>query len=199
MRINILTITMLTTCLATAQTQADIIVTVTESGGDVLWSGSGSIDTTVLPSPGFSGPPGGFFNPAADLFVLGTGSALPYQDAWTGPSSLPGSFSFPSGLQPGTGDAFGWRPTATDLQLFLPAGYTSGDSLAGTTTLAGQSFATLGLTGGDTVWTHGSGQSLTLSVTGGAAAVPEPSSLALLGLGGIGFVFYRRKRQPNAA
>lgn len=195
MRINILTITMLTTCLATAQTQADIIVTVTESGSDVLWSGSGSFDTTVFPSNN-SGPPSGFFN-LPTLFNLGTGTSRSYIDTWAGPTSLPGSSS--PGILPGTGDAFGWNPGATNLQLFLPTGYTSGDSLAGTTTIAGESFASLGLTVGDTVWTHGSGQTLTLSVTGGAAAVPEPSSLALLGLGGIGFVCYRRKRLPNAA
>jgi hypothetical protein len=77
----------------------------------------------------------------------------------------------------------------------------SGDPLSDTSTYDNATFASLGATPGTYTWTWGSGahaDSFTLQI--GAAAVPEPSTWAmmLLGFAGLGFAGHRKARNGAA-
>jgi hypothetical protein len=70
------------------------------------------------------------------------------------------------------------------IALVVPSGYVSGSLLSDTATYINQTFASLGAIPGTYLWTWGSGASddtFTLQI-GPVAAVPEPSSLLLLGI-----------------
>ena len=64
----------------------------------------------------------------------------------------------------------------------LPDGYTSGDSLAGSATTFGATFASLGFTPGSyvTVVTNAVTDTVTVNIGAVAIAVPEPGTLGLL-------------------
>ena len=79
-----------------------------------------------------------------------------------------------------------------------PAGYVPGAHLSDTDTYAGQTLGSLGLTPGTYKYTWGTGAHADfLTVEIGPAAVPEPSTLALAGLGALsgGGDWYRRRRR----
>ncbi|HEY2049289.1 MAG TPA: PEPxxWA-CTERM sorting domain-containing protein [Caulobacteraceae bacterium] len=105
----------------------------------------------------------------------------------SGPASFgPGGISFAAGS---TGDSvFLWG--AND-DLWLPAGYVSGAALSATTTYAGASLSSLGLTPGDYIYTLPTGDTLTLEV-----GVPEPGAWAvmLIGLGLTGAAMRSRRQ-----
>ena len=158
-----------------------VTVTAIETGGDVVFTGSGTlnIDTGTL----FGGVIGGGGGVSVDSgFQVGP---PPNQllDAYTFDN-----FSGPSFIGPGTestiatsglGDLFGVEFGGL---LLVPDGYTSEDPLLGSSTYAGETFASLGLVPGTYMWTWGSdsnADSLVLNV------VPEPSSLLLASLAGF--------------
>jgi hypothetical protein len=73
----------------------------------------------------------------------------------------------------------------------VPENYISGSTLNSTSTFAGQSFASLGVSPGTYTWTwnnNGNQDSFTLTI------VPEPSMAGLLGIFGLQFFTVRRRR-----
>ena len=89
---------------------------------------------------------------------------------------------------------------ATRKTLYVPGDYVSDDPIASESVWTGSDFSTFGVTSGESyVWTWdsgGSADSITLNIGDSPAAVPEPSSLALLGvMGSIGFVGRRLRRR----
>ena len=78
-------------------------------------------------------------------------------------------------------------------ELYVPPGYTSGDVItSGSAQFYSQTFASMGLTEGNYVWTWGSGGN-TDSLTFQIGAVPEPSSTIMLGIGALGIITCRRR------
>ena len=171
--------------LGTAPAGATVIVTASETGGDVVFSGSGTLDLTALSFFITTDPKG--VNPSL-FFVLGLG---PFADVYDSPLN----FSGPSSIGPGvpskpafrSGDMFGISFVGG---LIVPIGYTSGSPLSGSSTYTGETFASIGLTPGTYVWSWGSGSSadsLTLNI-------PEPSAVLFLATGLAGLAWRNRRR-----
>ena len=180
--------------------EAAVTVTVTEAGGNVVFSASGTLNTTGLtydaggltsagirPDPPSTNSDHTVWTLGADP---GTGLAT---DGYLGFSNFGGIIgpgtSFIAATS-GTGDRFG----INDEYLILPEGFVSGASIASSSVFASADFSTLGLSEGTYVWDWGDGDGLngdTLTLT----VVPEPATTGLIaGLALLGFAAYRRRR-----
>jgi len=182
-------------CAGAAVTaQAAFIATASEIGGAVVFTGSGSIDLTATNSPSTQNG-SVVVNPSAQLGVGPTGFSS--RDTYTFSSTVTGPSTIGSGTTQvqntaGTGDylLFNWETPF----VAVPAGYNSGDPLSGSSTFAGQTFATLGITPGSYEWTWGSGASAD-SYTLNVGAVPVPAAVWLFGSGLLGLVGMARRKK----
>ena len=176
-------------------TQAGVVITVMESGVDVVASSSGSINTAGLTF--FSGASTSVgVRPSSSRVRVGTGSATDLYTVTLHNSPAIGTGSSFTSASSGTGPIFGISTTTT---LNLPSGYTSGSAISSTATWANTTFAGLGLTAGSYVFDWGAGgtaDSITVNV---GAVVPEPSVYAsVAGLLALGFVAVRRSQRRKA-
>jgi len=189
-------------CLAASSAQAALIINFNEVGGSVVYTVSGSINVSGLPS-GVAKWNATALHPAVGLIsidTVGNFSADVYS-SFDSPSSLifgTGGLHYPASSQSGSSfalDTFGvysWSPG----NFFVPAGY-SGGNLNGTATFLGASFISLGLTPGVYTSTIGGGQdSITIRVN----AVPEPATLSLISVAfaAVSFHTWRRRRSALA-
>jgi len=168
-----------------ATSRAGVIIDMQQVGGDVVATGSGSIDTIELTFVGNTNNAAlvwaGF--PLGSFAVVG-GTTLVSEDVYSG---ITGPSSFGSGDQffatSGSGDVFG---VVANNVLDLPSGYVSGSPVSATSAWSGASFSSLGLTPGSYTWTWGTGahaDSFTLNI--GAAPVLEPGTLTMALLAGL--------------
>jgi hypothetical protein len=178
--------------------QAGYVVTLTQQGSDVVATGSGPIDLTGL-SLSVGAPLFSEMIPNDGAIVTGPTSNEPILEYFG--SAIPVLASFGSGgmslASSGSGDMVG--VVGVSNSILVPQGYVSDSPLSDTSTYAGQTFSSLGVTPGVYEWAWGSGanQNFTLDI---GAAVPEPSTWAMMALGfaGLGFLGYRKTRGDNA-
>jgi PEP-CTERM motif len=186
-----------------ASAHAAYVVTIKQDGANVVADGSGTIDLAALYSLG-SGSYFSYLYPGAAQIITGPVSptGVSYDaygyPALIGPSSFgPGFTGFATS---GGGDVVGIF--AQNSEIIVPTGYVSGSPLSDSSTYAGRTLASLGLTRGSYEWTWGSGpteDSFTVEV-----GVPEPSTWAMLLMGFAGLAsrplasLWRKRRNPLA-
>ncbi len=169
---------------------AGVVVDISEVNDDVVMSGSGSLDVSLwtieapgghIPGVGAQiGPNVGPFNGDIEVYV----SPVNFQ----GPAAIGSGTGFFTG--DGTGTNFGIdvsRPS-----LVLPEDYIDNTPLAATALVEDESFATIGLTPGSYTWTWDTASGGSDFFTVNVAAVPEPTSLALLSISAVALLRRRR-------
>lgn len=172
--------------------QAALLFSFQEVGSNVVGTMSGSLDLTGMTSAGLSFSSGSI-GVVPDIALLGIGAPGMhdgYLDQIIGPASFgAGGATF---ADSSTGDAV--FLSGSDNDFFVPVGYVSNAALVGTLTFLGESFATLGATLGDHVYTLNSADTLTVRFAN-AAAVPLPGSLPLVlaALAALGVASRRRR------
>jgi hypothetical protein len=164
------------------------VLTVLESGGDVVVLGSGTLDLNGLALLGSDANSiSGTLNGGSAALVIGEGGYAIYGGS-AGPSSFGQSGLFMA--NDSTGDLFGIG--AQGMAIIVPFAYSSGFPMSATSTWKDSSISSLGLTPGTYTYTWATGigatvESLTVNV------IPEPSTFCLIGAFLIGSVFRRAR------
>jgi hypothetical protein len=173
-----------------------LTLTMLEVGNDVVVSGSGTLNLTALqgPIPDFNGV--AFVDPEFSSFLLGEATDF---DVYSGTIAFPANFGSGTYFETrdgGSGDALGpVQIFGFGREIWVPAGYQSGEPINSSAIFPGQSLASLGVTPGIYTWTWGSGadsDDLTLLVEESIPPVPGP--LPLLGAAAA-FGWSRRLRK----
>jgi uncharacterized protein (TIGR03382 family) len=177
--------------LIVSTADAAFIVTAVESGGNVVVTGSGTIDTTGLTSVTPEGVGPTFFPSIAEVLLGNKGFAEVEQyTGISGPTSF-GSFNGNETPTSGSGDDVGISGNYS--QILLPSNYVSGAELSDTDTWAGARFVSLGLTQGLYVYTWGTGSDADSFTVEIGSPVPEPAALAVFGLPALVGLLRRRR------
>ena len=175
---------------AVPATHASFTFDVAQVGGDVVITGSGTLDTTCLTNYGESGDgDGAAFVPKVATLINGPLEFFDF-DTYTGVSG-PSSFgTIPNYMvfdpSTGSGDVVA---IAGGSELLLPPGYVSGTYLSDTDTYDNTTLSALDAVPGVYTYAWGS-DTLTVDI------VPEPSTWALLFAGGavLSICVLRRRR-----
>ncbi|MCH2180736.1 MAG: PEP-CTERM sorting domain-containing protein [Mariniblastus sp.] len=185
-------------CLGSFTAEASIVCNVSESGTDVVFSASGSINLSGLSRWGF-GPgdhgiqasrPWCAFGTASDLYEVtsapapnhfgpGTGNSVIAPDTWTNSESFGVAFN---------------PAVSTKTFILVPRGY-AGTTLSNSMTFFNSSLNSLGLKTGTYTWSLANGQYFQLRIGGfGSGPVPEPTTALIWSmLAGLGLVARRRR------
>jgi hypothetical protein len=177
------------------QSQAAVVMSMVDKlDGTVELTYTGYINTTGLINIGtFPGgasgilPGGGIIQRGGFTSLFLTGSSTAAQTFGTGGLTL-ATTSSGSAI-----NVYFNSPTTLD----LPAGYVSGGAISGSMTFSG-SFASLGINPVARTFSWGlggAGSSVSLTFSSGTGgAVPEPTSMAIFGIGALGMAYRARRK-----
>jgi len=192
-RIKTLLLGLCLAVMSASQTQAGLIFTITESGGDVVVNMSGNINLSATSGFATTGTGPQAIRPSGGNIGISVGLTDIYNinesSSGVSPWTPFGGGGFNS-MTSSSGNAL----VLFDVGLGVPTGYISGNPLSATGTFVGASFASLGITPGSYTTTFdGAGDVLeTDFVT--INAVPEPSSVMMVAIAGIGLLQKRRRK-----
>ncbi|HEV7481252.1 MAG TPA: PEP-CTERM sorting domain-containing protein [Roseiarcus sp.] len=177
--------------------KAGYVVNLAEVGGNVVATGSGSINSNELS--------GSFPSVGIDEIIPSSGVILidePVADEFLIPATGPGSFGpgGPTIADSASGDIVGISGGAA--AVIVPLGYISGSALSSTATWDDTTFSKLGVTPGTYVWQLGNGNDdnfFTLNIDPtGVVAEPSTWAMMLLGFAGLGWAGYRGRAASRA-
>ncbi len=170
---------------------AAVIMTLEQVVGNVVATGSGTVDLAGL-SFEFSGSgltP--YIHPSSSGLLEGAGGNYGLYGAISGPASFGSGSTTPASS--GTGDGLGLVGDVID----VPQGYVSGTPLSGTATWDSTTLAALGVTPGTYTYTWGTGANAdSLTLYAGVPAptsVPEPAPALVLTLGAAALALFRHR------
>jgi PEP-CTERM motif len=172
---------------------AAFVATVEQVGENVVITGSGSLDIADLTADTQYTSADTGITPYQGYFLLGSPGNNPVNTYVipAGPNNFgPGGFSQPTA---GSGDEVGFSFYNVSV-LVVPDGYVSGAPLAATDTFDDMSYADLGLTPGTYTSNFGTAagaDSFTLQID----PIPEPASMAVIGVGLASVAAVRRRRR----
>jgi hypothetical protein len=192
-RIKTLLLGLCLAVMSASQTQAGLIFTITESGGDVVVNMSGNINLSATSGFATTGTGPQAIRPSGGNIGISVGLTDIYNINQS-PSGVPPWTPFGGGGFNSMTSSSGNAVVLFDVGLGVPTGYISGNPLSATGTFVGASFASLGITPGSYTTTFdGAGDVLeTDFVT--INAVPEPSSVMMVAIAGIGLLQKRRRK-----
>ena len=169
---------------ASQRIHASVIITATEANGDVVFSGSGSVELSDLSLNPFAVFGQGGVYPSLPSVQIGPtfGNFVlidVYEDLTSPGAFGSGDVAFPDSS---SGDIFGvsYDSFGSTSTLTVPRGYISGSPLSGSMVYESRSFKSMGIEVGTYLWAWGTGETtdfLRLEV------LPEPTSFSIVGLG----------------
>lgn len=178
-------------------TNADVIITFTEQSGSVEadWNGSMDLAGLLFDPPG--APQMGLISSGNGLFrgFDTAGSVVrEYRNVFSPLGQVFGSDSTLTNATAFSGTAFGFEGQGG--RLYVDSVYVSNTPLSGSLSFAGESYASLGLTPTTTPyeWTLTNGEKFFVSINS-SAAVPEPSTFAVLAIAAFGIFGLRQRRK----
>ena len=185
---------LVTASLFSVQPAQGYTVTLQQVGSNVVATGSGAINLTglTLYQSNVDVEPG--MGPRWASILTGAAGNADQYIGFSGPTSFgSGGGTFASSSSGRIAGIFG--AVLLGERLYVPHGYSGGNTLSDSASYDGQTFASLGVTPGTYVWTWGTGlpnQNFTLII--GAAGVPDGgSTVSLLGCALLGLAALRRK------
>lgn len=189
------------------ESRAGVIVNINQVGSDIVATVSGSLPTSGLSLTGGGSPQGSVLSvyqsepfmglPASNEFAMSNGTANYNSYAITQTSG--GTVWSSSDLQLSpfstvtTVDHFGLSYRETYGEFNISNSYTGG-TFSGTVTFENQSLSSLGFNLGTFIYTIvNTTETITVNI-GSSAAVPEPTSMAIFGLGALGLAYHKRRK-----
>lgn len=177
---------------------AAVVVNVAQVGANVVATTTGTLNLTGLTLVGSSFSLSLGILPSISYVATGAadGVSVAGYSGLTGPASFGSGGSYVAATS-GTGISFAINGSGFGAPyVFVPVGYASGGALAGTSTFANRTFASLGLTSGTYVF-RSAADTVTVNVGG---AVPEPATWAMMlaGVGAVGFAMRRRQKASTS-
>lgn len=179
---------------ATAGARAEFVVTTQQVGNNLVFTGSGTINTAALTYGFHVTSASAQIGPENPWALFGASGGADY---YSGVTNNPTTFGFLNILTfatSATGDMVG---TPSSGYLTLPTSYVSDTTLSDTATYDNATLASLGITPGVYTWSWGSGVTADSFVFN--ATVPEPASLTLLILPALALpgLTRLRRRHPS--
>jgi len=174
---------------------AAVIINVTEVGGDVVFSTTGSLNLSGATYLGSTGYNAGFIPGGSNWYIASGAGGIVDQYALTsfaGAFGTAGNFFSPPSSKSGD-DFFIWGNLGFTPQVGVASGYISGSAINSFMAFNGATIAGFTMLLGTYVYSLPN-DTITLNIGGGGVPVPEPGTLALLGLGlaGLGLSLRRK-------